>query len=54
VSSTPPIRVVLGRHAEVRRRRQPSGTTYVTVKLWGDDHDDSSDVAASGTRGSFA
>ncbi|NEB02886.1 Tat pathway signal sequence domain protein [Streptomyces sp. SID13726] len=27
----------------------PTGTTYVTVRLWGDDHDDTSDEAASGT-----
>ncbi|WP_406430796.1 Tat pathway signal sequence domain protein [Streptomyces sp. NBC_00631] len=27
----------------------PTGTTYVTVRLWGDDHDDSSEEAASGT-----
>lgn len=27
----------------------PVGTTYVTVRLWGDDHDDTSDEAASGT-----
>ncbi|MDQ0912911.1 hypothetical protein QFZ22_008896 [Streptomyces canus] len=28
---------------------RPTGTTYVTVRLWGDDHDDTSDEAASGT-----
>ncbi|MDT7846714.1 Tat pathway signal sequence domain protein [Streptomyces justiciae] len=28
---------------------RPTGTTYVTVRLWGDDHDDSSEEAASGT-----
>lgn len=28
----------------------PTGTTYVTVRLWGDDYDDSSEEAASGTR----
>ena len=27
----------------------PTGTTYVTVRLWGDDHDDTSEEAASGT-----
>ncbi|MFC8515435.1 Tat pathway signal sequence domain protein [Streptomyces sp. NPDC057257] len=27
----------------------PTGTTYVTVRLWGDDYDDSSAEAASGT-----
>ncbi|MER7480141.1 Tat pathway signal sequence domain protein [Streptomyces sp. NPDC126510] len=27
----------------------PAGTTYVTVRLWGDDHDDTSDEAAAGT-----
>ncbi|MFD5337858.1 hypothetical protein [Streptomyces hawaiiensis] len=27
----------------------PVGTTYVTVRLWGDDYDDTSDEAASGT-----
>ncbi|MFG2466888.1 Tat pathway signal sequence domain protein [Streptomyces canus] len=28
---------------------RPTGTTYVTVRLWGDDHDDTSAEAASGT-----
>ncbi|WP_327313484.1 Tat pathway signal sequence domain protein [Streptomyces sp. NBC_01235] len=28
---------------------RPTGTTYVTVRLWGDDHDDTSEEAASGT-----
>ncbi|MES5818145.1 Tat pathway signal sequence domain protein [Streptomyces sp. RG80] len=28
---------------------RPRGTTYVTVRLWGDDHDDTSEEAASGT-----
>ncbi|POX44034.1 Tat pathway signal sequence domain protein [Streptomyces sp. Ru72] len=27
----------------------PAGTTYVTVRLWGDDYDNSSEEAASGT-----
>jgi hypothetical protein len=27
----------------------PTGTTYVTVRLWGGDHDDTSEEAASGT-----
>ncbi|WP_060885542.1 hypothetical protein [Streptomyces caniscabiei] len=27
----------------------PTDTTYVTVRLWGDDHDDTSDQAGSGT-----
>ncbi|MET7690439.1 Tat pathway signal sequence domain protein [Streptomyces sp. NPDC005483] len=27
----------------------PTGTTYVTVRLWGDDYDDTSEEAASGT-----
>ncbi|MGW3652965.1 Tat pathway signal sequence domain protein [Streptomyces sp. NPDC000878] len=28
----------------------PTGTTYVTIRLWGDDHDDSSEEAGFGSR----
>ncbi|KUO05536.1 hypothetical protein [Streptomyces caeruleatus] len=28
---------------------RPTGTTYVTVRLWGDDHDSTSEEAAAGT-----
>ncbi|WP_416972746.1 Tat pathway signal sequence domain protein [Streptomyces sp. 4F14] len=28
---------------------RPTGTTYVTVRLWGDDHDDTSEEAGAGT-----